>query len=98
MMKTSTANSSIDCIESNTLLNCLEFTYHGIPYLMYYMPDKMTEEQARIEAEFVGWGGGHDYNLFPYYIIIDKKKKDIMERIRNNIYEDGYKAGIQMLN
>lgn len=50
-------------------------TNQGLKYIMLYDSDYLTEEQALIECEFVGCGGGHDYNLFPHYVIIDEEKK-----------------------
>ena len=79
-----------------TELNSIEFTVGHSGYILYYMPDKMTESQALRECEFFD-GGCCDIEVYPYFIIIPKLKSDIMQRIRQNIYqeafEEGYRAG-----
>lgn len=74
-------------------------TNQGLKYIMLYDSDYLTDEQALIECEFVGCGGGHDYNLFPHYIIIDEEKRPILQCIREYIaekeYEKGYNARME---
>lgn len=68
------------------MLKEIDFTTNqGLKYIMLYDSDYITEEQALIECEFVGWGGGHDYNLFPHYVIIDAEKRPILKCIKEFI-------------
>lgn len=64
------------------MLEQIDFTYQGIEYCILYDSNHMTEEQALAECEFVGWGGGHDFELYPYYLIVPKKKKHILTCIK----------------
>ena len=71
------------------MLKQINFTTNsGMEYIMLYDSSKMTEEQALIECEFVGWGGGHDYSLFPHYIIIDKEKQPMLKCIKEFILSE----------
>lgn len=80
-------------LENYDELSAISFTdtYRG-EYILYYMSDKMTEKDALLEMECHSIGG-HNPDLYPYYIIIPKKKWDILQRIRGNIYHDGYEDG-----
>ena len=60
-------------------------TNSGLKYIMLYDSNYLTEEQALFECEFVGCGGGHDYNLFPHYVIIDEEKRPILKCIKEFI-------------
>ena len=71
------------------MLKEIDFTTNtGLEYIMLYDSSKMTEEQALVECEFVGWGAGHDYSLFPYYIIIDKEKRPMLKCIKEFILNE----------
>lgn len=63
-------------------------TNSGLKYIMLYDSDYLTEEQALLECEFVGWGGGHDYSLFPHYIIIDEAKRPMLKCIKEFILKE----------
>ena len=63
-------------------------TNGGLKYIMLYDDEYLTEEQALVECEFVGWGGGHDYNLFPHYVIIDEEKRPILKCIKEFILNE----------
>jgi hypothetical protein len=71
----------------------------GLQYMIFYDSDKMTEEQAIAECEFVGWGKGCNEALFPYYLIVPKEKKPILECIKEYIsdkwYDIGYKTRME---
>ena len=60
-------------------------TNSGLKYIMLYDDEYLTEEQALVECEFVGWGGGHDYALFPHYLIIPEAKKTFLKCIKEFI-------------
>lgn len=71
------------------MLKEIDFTTNtGLEYIMLYDSSKMTEEQALVECEFVGWGAGHDYSLFPHYIIIDKEKRPMLKCIKEFILSE----------
>lgn len=71
------------------MLKQIDFTTNqGLKYIMLYDSDYLTDEQALIECEFVGWGGGHDYSLFPHYVIIDAEKRPILRCIKEYILEN----------
>lgn len=61
-------------------------------FILYYMSDKMTEEEALLEMECYSIGG-HNPELYPYYIVIPKLKNPILQRIRANIYHEAYEKG-----
>lgn len=68
------------------MLKQIDFsTNTGCEYIMLYMSDKLTDEQALKECEFVGCGGGCDWNLYPYYLIIPKKKRPLLMAIKEHI-------------
>jgi hypothetical protein len=71
------------------MLKQIDFTYQGIEYCILYDSNYMTDEQAELECEFVDWGMGHDETLYPYYLIVHKKKAPILSCIREFI-EDRY--------
>ena len=71
------------------MLKRIDFTLSsGIEYVMLYDSSKMTEEQAMTECKFVGWGGGHNYDLFPHYLILDKKKLPMLLCIKDYILKE----------
>jgi hypothetical protein len=63
-------------------------TNGGLKYIMLYDDEYLTEKQALVECEFVGWGGGHDYTLFPHYVIIDEEKRPILKCIKEFILNE----------
>ena len=67
------------------MLKQIDFTINNVEYCILYDSTKLTEEQAIIECEFVGWGMGHDESLFPYYIIVEKVKTPILKCIKEHI-------------
>lgn len=70
------------------MLKQIEFTMEpGLKYFMFYDSEKMTEEQALLECEFVGWGGGHDESLFSYYLIVPVEKQPILKTIGKHCRE-----------
>lgn len=69
------------------MLRQINFTMRGIKYIMLFDSDKMTEEEALIECEFVGCGMGHKEELFPYYLIVEEMKKPILNCIRDFVKE-----------
>ena len=75
------------------MLKQIDLTYNGVEYLMLYMSDKMTDEQAFTECEFIGCGKGNNEKLFPYYIFIPKEKASIMQAITKNAYDEGKSDG-----
>lgn len=80
------------------MLQQIDFGFSdGREYCILYDDEHMTEEQAKLECEFIGWGGGHDKSLYPHYIIVDIEKKPILKCIKNycmNLaYESGYDKG-----
>lgn len=56
-------------------------------YHMFFDDDYMTEEQALIKCEFVGWGAGHDESLYPYYLIVPVGKAPILKTISKHCRE-----------
>ena len=71
------------------MLKQIDFsTNSGLKYIMLYDDEYLTEEQALVECEFVGWGGGHDYALFPHYVIIDEEKRPILKCIKEFILNE----------
>lgn len=69
------------------MLKQINFTLNGVEYVMLYDSDKLTDEQAIAECEFVGWGSGKDPDLFPYYLIIEKRKQPLLKCIKKHILE-----------
>lgn len=69
------------------MLKQIDFTMNGIEYIMLYDSDKMTDEQALAECEFVGWGMGKEKELFPYYLIVEKMKTPILHCIKRHLSE-----------
>ena len=68
------------------MLKQIDFSMNnGEEYIMLYMSDKLTDEQALTECGFVGCGGGHDYSLFPYYLIVPKEKRPLLVAIKEHI-------------
>ena len=64
------------------MLRQIDFTMNsGLKYHMFFDDEHMSEEQALVECEFVGWGAGHDYSLYPYYIIVPEGKEPILKAI-----------------
>ena len=64
------------------MLKQIDFTMNtGLKYHMFFDDEYMTEEQALVECEFVGWGAGHDHSLYPYYIIVPEGKEPILKTI-----------------
>lgn len=64
------------------MLRQINFTMNtGLKYHMFFDDEHMTEEQALVECEFVGWGAGHDYSLYPYYLIVPDGKEPILKTI-----------------
>jgi hypothetical protein len=73
------------------MLEQIDFGFNdGREYCIFYDSDHMTEEQARAECEFVGWGKGCDESLYPYYIIVPKAKKPILSCIKEHCVDLGY--------
>ena len=68
------------------MLKQINFTTdHGVEYIMLNDSTYLTDEQAVAECEFVGFGGGCNYKLFPYYVIIEKQKEPILKCIKDHI-------------
>lgn len=67
----------------------VEFT-NGLEYCIFYDDDHMTQEQAEKELEFMDWGMGFDEKLYPYYLIVSKKKKPILSCIKEYLTDMGY--------
>ena len=67
------------------MLKQIDFTLNNIEYSILYDSDHMTQEQAIAETEFVGWGGGCNHNLYPYYLIVEKGKSQILKTIRDHV-------------
>mgnify|MGYP003309267886 CR=1 FL=1 len=74
-------------------LSAISFTdsFRG-EFILYYMSDKLSEEDALLEMECYTIGG-HNPDLAPYYIVIPKVKNPILQRIRANIYHQAYEEG-----
>ena len=65
------------------MLKEIDFTTNsGIKYIMLYDSEKMTDEEALTECEFLGWGMGHKHELFPHYMIIEEAKRPILNTIK----------------
>lgn len=76
------------------MLKEIDFTTNtGLKYIMLYDSDYLTEEQALIECEFVGCGMGHNEELFPHYLIVEKMKTPILHCIKEHISEKEYERG-----
>lgn len=70
------------------MLKQIDFTMNtGCSYHMFFDDEHMTEEQALIECEFVGWGVGHDESLYPYYLIVPAGKEPILKTIGKHCRE-----------
>ena len=69
------------------MLKQLDFTLNGLPYMIFYDSEHMTEEQAKLECQFVGWGKGHDESLYPYYLIVTKAKTPILNCIKQYVID-----------
>lgn len=64
------------------MLKQIDFTMKdGCSYHMFFDDEHLTEKQALIECEFVGWGMGHDHSLYPYYLIVPEGKEPILKTI-----------------
>jgi hypothetical protein len=72
------------------MLKQIDFTYKGIEHCILYDSDYVTDEQAMLECEFIGWGKGHDESLYPYYLIVSKDKKPILSCIKEHCVDLGY--------
>ena len=73
------------------MLQQIDFGFSdGREYCIRYDDEHMSEEQAKLECEFIGWGGGHDRSLYPYYIIVDIEKKPILRCIKEYCIDLGY--------
>lgn len=71
------------------MLKQIDFTMsNGLKYYMFFDDAYMTEEQALVECEFVGWGAGHDYSLYPYYLIVPEGKEPILKTIGKHCREN----------
>ena len=73
------------------MLKQIDFTLSCIEYSILYDSDHMTDKQAKLECEFVGWGKGCDESLYPYYLIVTKSKKPILSCIKKHILEENNK-------
>lgn len=70
------------------MLKQIDFTMStGLKYHMFFDDEHMTEEQALVECEFVGWGAGHDCGLYPYYLIVPEGKEPILKIIGKHCRE-----------
>ena len=73
------------------MLRQIDFGFEdGREYCILYDNSYMTEEQAKNECEFVGWGKGCDESLYPYYLIVSKAKKPILSCIKEYLTDQGY--------
>ena len=71
------------------MLKQIDFTMNtGLKYHMFFDDEYMTKEQALVECEFVGWGAGHDYSLYPYYLIVPEGKEPILKTIGKHCREN----------
>lgn len=75
------------------MLKQIDFSMNGIEYIMLYDSEKLTDEQALAECEFVGWGMGNCKELFPHYLIVEKMKTPILNTIKEHISEKEYSRG-----
>ena len=73
------------------MLKQIDFTLSGTEYSILYDSGHMTDKQAKLECEFVGWGKGCDESLYPYYLIVTKLKKPILSCIKKHILEESDK-------
>lgn len=84
-------------LENYNELSAIRFTEeradgYRTNYILYFMSDKMTEEDAKKEMHLHSMGG-YDPKNRPYFIVIPDDKQPILQRIRANIYHDGYEKG-----
>ena len=79
------------------MLQQIDFGFSdGREYCILYDDEHMTEEQAKLECEFIGWGKGHDESLYPYYIIVDIEKKPILRCIKEYCMDIGYDTATEL--
>lgn len=69
------------------MLKQIDFSMNGIEYIMLYDSEKISDEQALAECEFVGWGMGKEKELFSHYLIVEKMKLPILQTIKNHVIE-----------
>lgn len=94
MLNDTAAYGSVVCIkvdntavlEKSPTVAQIDFEFRGKDYIMYYLCDKMTVDDACKEIDLIDMGGGNP-EFAPYFLIVGENKAPILSAIRDRIIE-----------